>query len=78
MGKTRIVNFNNIIYGKRLDEFLPISMKNPQPEGNILTKIAVSMQSNINDGEINYYSNSITMDSDSVEIEIDNRCTAYI
>ena len=54
MGKIRIVNFNNIIYGKRLDEFLPISMKNPQPEDNILTQKSESMQVKIEDGELNY------------------------
>ena len=53
-------------------------MKNPQPEDNILTQTAVSMQSKIEDGEVNYYSNSITMDYDSGAIGIYNRFTALI
>ena len=40
-------------------------MKNPQPEDNILAQIVVSMQAKIEDGEVNYYSNRITMDLDS-------------
>ena len=58
----RRVNFKKIIYGKRLDDFLPMAMKSAQPEENILTHTAVSMQSKIKDGKVNYYSNSITMD----------------
>ena len=38
----------------------------------------VYMQSKIKDGEVKYYSNSITMDSESVAIGTDNRCTACI
>ena len=36
------------------------------------------MQAKKKDGEVNYYSNRITMDSDSGAIGIGNRCTAYI
>ena len=31
------VNFRKIIYGKGLNDLLPIAMKNPEPEDNILT-----------------------------------------
>ena len=72
------VNFNKVEYGKRLDDFLLREIKNPQPEYNILTQTAVSMQANIYDVEVNYYSNRITMDSDSGEVVIDNRCSACI
>ena len=78
IGNIRRLNFKKIIYGKGLDELLPIAMKNPQPEYNILNQIAVYMQSKIKDGELNYYLNSITMDSDSGAIGIDNRYTACI
>ena len=37
IGKTIRVNFKNVRYGKRLDDFLTKEMKNPQPEDNILT-----------------------------------------
>ena len=53
-------------------------MKNSQLEDNILTQTEVSMQAKIKDSKVNYYSNSITMDSDSGEIGIDNRCAAWI
>ena len=36
------------------------------------------MQAKIKYGEVNYYSNIITMDSDSGAIVIDNICTAWI
>ena len=39
-------------------------MKNPQQEDNILNQIAVSMQTRINDVELNDYYNIITMYSD--------------
>ena len=51
-------------------------MKTPQPEDNILTQTAVSMQSKIKDGEVNYYSNIITIDSYSGAFVIDIICTA--
>ena len=44
----------------------------------MFTQTAVSMEAKINDGEVNYYSNRITMDSESGEIGIDNICTTYI
>ena len=68
----RRVNFNMVKYGKGLDGFLPRATKNPQLEGNILTHTAVSIQAKIKDCEVNYYSKSITMDSDSGAICIDN------
>ena len=33
-----------------------------QPEYNILNQIPMSMQAKIKNGEVNYYSNSVTMD----------------
>ena len=63
--KIRRVKSKKIEYGKGLDDFLTREIKNPKPEDNILTKTSVSMQAKINYGEVNYYSNSITMDSDS-------------
>ena len=61
-----------------LDDLMPIAMKNPQPEDNILTQKSESMQVKIEDGELNYWSNSITMDSDPGEIVIDSRFTSCI
>ena len=64
IGKIRRVNFKKIKYGKVLYELLPRAMKNPQPEDKKLTQIELSMQDKTKDGEVNYYSNSITMNSD--------------
>ena len=36
------------------------------------------MQAKMKDGEVNHYSTSITIDSDSGEIGIDKRCTSCI
>ena len=74
----RRLNFKKIIYRKGLDEFLPIAIKNQQPEDNILTQTAVFMQAKIKDDKVNYYSNIITMGSESVAIGIDNICNACI
>ena len=74
----RRVNFKNIKYGKGLYELMPRARKKPQLEDNILTKTTVSIQENIKDVEVNYYSNSINMDSESREISIENRYTAWI
>ena len=49
-----------------------------KPEDNILTHTAVSMQTKIKGGEINYYSNIIIIDSYSVSIGVENICTACI
>ena len=76
--KIRRVDSEKIKYGKGLDDLLPIATKNPQLEENILTQTAMSMQAKINYREVNYYSNSITIYSDSGAIGIDNRCTACI
>ena len=65
IGKIRRVNFKNNKYGKGLDYLLRRAMKNPQPEDSMFTHTAVSMQAKINYGEVNYYSNIISMDSDS-------------
>ena len=78
IGKIRRVNPNKVKYKKGLDDFLPRAMKNPPPEYNILTQTALSMKTKIKDGEVNYYSHSITMDSDSGATGNDNRSTAYI
>ena len=72
IGKIIRANFNKFKYGKGLYDLLPIAIKNPQSKYNILIHTAVSMQAKINYGEVNYYSNSITIDSDSVAISIDN------
>ena len=76
--KIRRVNLKKTKHRKVLDDFLPRAMKNPHLEYNIFARIAFSMQAKIKDSEVNYYSNRITMDSDSGEIGIDNRCTALI
>ena len=76
IGNIRRVNFNNTKYGKGLDDFLTRAMKNPKPEDNILTQTGVSMKTKIKDGDVYYYSTSITMYSDSGAIGSDNRYTA--
>ena len=78
IGKIRRVNFKKVKYGKGLDDLLPRSTNNPQPEENIITQKTVSMIAEIKDVEVNYYSKSITMDSDSGAIIIENICTACI
>ena len=76
--KIRRANFKKFKYGEGLYDLLPRTMKNKQPDENIFNQTVVSMQSKIKDGEVNHYSHSITMDSDSRTIGIDNRCTACI
>ena len=78
IGKTSRAKFKKFKYGKGLDGLLSRTMKITQPQDNILAQIAVSMQAKIKYGEVNYYSNSITMDSDIRSIFIYSRCTACI
>ena len=61
IGKIIRIKSKNVKYGKGLYDLLTVAMKNPQPEENILTQTEVSMKSNMKDGEVNYYSNRITM-----------------
>ena len=74
----RRVKFKNNNYLKGLDDLLTRAIKDPQPEDNILNQTALSMNAKIKYGEVNYYYNIITMDSESGENGIDNRCTACI
>ena len=78
IGNIRRANSKKVKYGKGLDDLMPRAMKTPQPEDNILAQTAVFMQAKIKDDKVNYYSNIITMGSESVAIGIDNICNAYI
>ena len=62
LGKIIRLNFNKIRYEKWLKYLLTRAIKNPQPEDNILTQTEFSMQAKIKGSEVNYFSNSITMD----------------
>ena len=61
IGKIIRVKLNKIRYGKGLYDLLSKAMKKIQLEDNILTQTAVSMQAKKKDGEVNYYSNNITV-----------------
>ena len=78
IGNIRRANSKKVKYGKGFDDLMPRAMKTPQPEDNILAHTAVSMQAKIKDGELNYYSNSISMDLYSEAIGVDNICTDCI